>query len=301
MNYLVIDVGGSAIKYALMNDDYEMLEKGKIPTPKASEGATKEDFINAVKELYLKYKDEVEGIAMSLPGLYNKKTKVIQIPGALDYNQNVDILAELKKATTDHVVIENDAKCAALCEVARGALKGTDVGAVCILGTGIGGGITIGNEVFVGAHGFAGEFSYLHTRWNEPFNSFDKAWAMEAGAVGLVCKILAACDEDPKSMDGLKAFELCNSGDKRALGALKEFTDLTARGLYNLQATFDPDKIAIGGGISQQPILLEYIQKSLDEIYKSMPVPIPQVQIVPCQYFNDSNLIGALVKYKETF
>ena len=72
-------------------------------------------------------------------------------------------------------------------------------------------------------------------------------------------------------------------------------------GLFNIQAAVDPEKIAIGGGISQQPILHEYIQKSLDEIYEKMPIPIPRVQIVPCAYFNDSNLIGALANYKKTF
>ena len=49
------------------------------------------------------------------------------------------------------------------------------------------------------------------------------------------------------------------------LKALEEFCDITATGLYNLQAVIDPDKIAIGGGISKQPILLEYLQKSLDK------------------------------------
>ena len=81
----------------------------------------------------------------------------------------------------------------------------------------------------------------------------------------------------------------------------KEFCDTLAMGLFNIQAAVDPEKIAIGGGISQQPILHEYIQKSLDEIYEKMPIPIPRVQIVPCAYFNDSNLIGALANYKKTF
>ena len=79
----------------------------------------------------------------------------MQVPGALEYNQDVDVLEEIKKVTTERVVIENDAKCAAQCEVTYGSLKGTDVGAVCILGTGIGGGMTIGDRVFTGGHGFA--------------------------------------------------------------------------------------------------------------------------------------------------
>ena len=144
MEYLVLDVGGSAIKYALMNDELEFLEKGQVPTPKTS----LEDFKKEIQSLYQKYQERVDGIAMSLPGLINKKTNKMQIPGALLYNQNVDILKELKSVTTNRLTIENDAKCAALCEVVYGSLKDSQVGAVCIIGTGIGGGVTIGDQVF---------------------------------------------------------------------------------------------------------------------------------------------------------
>lgn len=69
MEYLVLDVGGSAIKYALMNDELEFLEKGQVPTPKTS----LEDFKKEIQSLYQKYQERVDGIAMSLPGLINKK------------------------------------------------------------------------------------------------------------------------------------------------------------------------------------------------------------------------------------
>lgn len=294
MNYLVLDVGGSAIKYALMNDELEMLEKGKVPTPKDSLAA----FKNAVKDLYEKYQDQVDGIAMSLPGLINKQTSKVQVPGALLYNQDADILAQLQSVTTKRFAIENDAKCAALCEVEYGSLKGTDVGAVCIIGSGIGGGVTIGDKVFTGVHGFAGEFSYLSTKWDEQ-DGFKGKWGFDSSALKLVKMIGNAVGKE--EIEGPEAFEYCNNGDKRALEALSKFCDIVAMGLFNIQAFVDPDKIAIGGGISQQPILHEYIQKSLDKIYEKMPIPIPQANIVPCAYYNDSNLIGALANYKKIF
>ncbi|KXU49964.1 MAG: ROK family protein [Longibaculum muris] len=296
MEYLVLDVGGSAIKYALMNDELEMLEKGKVPTPK--EGL--EEFKQAVQSIYQKYQERVDGIAMSLPGLINKHTRLVQVPGALEYNLGVDILAELQSVTTNRLTIENDAKCAALCEVEYGSLKGTDVGAVCIIGSGIGGGVTIGDKVFTGTHGFAGEFSYLSTDWTKQVG-FEAKWGFDSSALYLVASIAHAVGEDPKTFDGMKAFEYCNQGDERALTALKAYTDKLVMGLFNIQATVDPDKIAVGGGISQQPILHEYIQKSLDQIYEKMPIPIPRVQIVPCTYYNDSNLVGALANYKKTY
>lgn len=76
MEYLVFDVGGTAIKYALMNDELEMLEKGSVPTPLD----TLENFLEVIKSIYNRY-SSVDGIAMSLPGLYNKKTTKCRYQG----------------------------------------------------------------------------------------------------------------------------------------------------------------------------------------------------------------------------
>lgn len=293
MNYLVFDVGGSAIKYALINDNLEILDRGNVPTPKDTLSAFKQ----VIAEIYQKYADQIEGIAMSLPGLINKQTNRMQIPGALGYNQDVDILKELQEVTIPNFTIENDAKCAALCEVTHGSLQGTNVGAVCIIGTGIGGAVTIGNKVLTGCHGFSGEFSYLPVDWWQNLG-WDERWASKAGTFQLIQMIEEAKGLERNSLDGYRAFELCNQGDKAALEALEKFCDLTASGLFSIQAVVDPDKIAIGGGISKQPILFDYLQRSLDKIYASIDIPIPQVTLVKCKYYNDSNLIGALANYK---
>ena len=101
-------------------------------------------------------------------------------------------------------MIENDAKCAAQCEVTYGSLKGTDVGAVCILGTGSGGGMTIGDRVFTGGHGFASEFSYLSTKWTDK-RGFGSKWGMDGSVLRLVKGIKMAVEaSDP--FDGIKAF-----------------------------------------------------------------------------------------------
>ena len=114
----------------------------------------------------------------------------------------------------------------------------------------------------------------------------------------MIAKELGITKEE---LDGPQAFKYCNEGNQKALKALSEYCDILAMGLWNIQATVDPDKIAIGGGISQQPILIEYINKSLDKFYSKMPIPIPRVNIVNCKYFNDSNLIGALANYKKIY
>ncbi|WP_416326221.1 ROK family protein [[Eubacterium] hominis] len=297
MNYLVFDVGGSSIKFAIVNEEYEILEKGNVITPLNCFKQFKE----AIRAIYIPYREIIDGVAMSLPGMINKKTQKVQIPGYLTYNEGMDVLSELKSVTTDRFTIENDAKCAALCEATIGNLKDTEVGAVCILGSGVGGAITMGDRVLTGAHGFAGEFSYLSSDWKQNAKDFSDKWGLTGSVYTLIKKVAMKKGCDPETMDGVQVFELCNQGDEDALMMLSEYCDMIATGLYNIQATVDPDKIAIGGGISYQPILMEYLQKSLDKIYEAVPFDIPKVQIVNCKYYNDSNILGALANFFKTF
>ena len=69
--------------------------------------------------------------------------------------------------------------------------------------------------------------------------------------------------------------------------------------IYNLQCSFDPELILIGGGVSKQEILLEKIKEKLDEVYAGIPpfFTIPHAVVEACEFFNDSNLIGALYHY----
>ena len=69
--------------------------------------------------------------------------------------------------------------------------------------------------------------------------------------------------------NGKEIFEMANSGDKKVLAGLDKFCNRLAVQIYNLQALFDPEKIAIGGGISAQPLLLELVEKHIEEMYQT--------------------------------
>ena len=74
-------------------------------------------------------------------------------------------------------------------------------------------------------------------------------------------------------------------------------TKQIAAQIVNLQCVIDPQRVAIGGGISAQPLLLEYIRKNVDSFSDNFGNYKPGVQVVPCTFRNDSNLIGALYHY----
>lgn len=287
MKKLVFDVGASAIKYALMDDEAKIYEKGKVKTPQD----TLAHFLLELKTIYQQYQEQIDGIALSVPGTVDSQTGQIYAPGGLAYNENVNLADQLHTFTTLPVKVENDGKSAALAELWKGNLKGHQSGIVLVLGSGIGGGIIQDGKLWKGQHLFAGEFSYI--LGDDP-NSFMDVWAMQASTTALIMETAKRKAMDWQTMDGYQIFDWIKENDPAACEALEAVAKNIAKGIFNLQCILDPEKVLIGGGISQQPSLLEKINTELDKIYRFIPFTIPHAQVETCKYFNDSNLIGAL-------
>ena len=74
--YLVIDAGGTAVKYALMNESAKILERGKFPTPGYVDH-TLEDFLQRLDVVVEKYQKQIEGIAVSMPGMLDSRKRLL--------------------------------------------------------------------------------------------------------------------------------------------------------------------------------------------------------------------------------
>lgn len=300
MKILTIDIGGTFIKYALMNEQMEIHSKGKVPTPTT----TREDLIETIGQIYDDYSD-VNGIAISMPGIIDSDNGYCAMGGALKYNDDFYLRHALYKRCPVHIHIENDAKCAAMAEAAAGSLKDVKDGFVLIFGTMIGGAMIKDHMLHKGKHFSAGEVSYIATiRDGNP--TIETVWGNRCGTPYL-CKLYAEKKGiDINEVDGIRVFTDVNSGDEDAIACLLKFTKEIAVQLFNIQTILDPEKIAIGGGISVQPVFLEFIKNNLKEMYASCPYDVPQAQVVTCKFFNDANLFGALqcfllsYKQKET-
>lgn len=293
MDLLVLDVGGSAIKYALMNECAEFIEKGKVATPKDNI----ENFVDVIGSIYDIYKDRIAGIAMSMPGRIDSEKGHLYTGGALVYNTGKDIVSILQKRCPIPITVENDGKCAAVAEVWKGNLSDCDDAAVVILGTGVGGGIIKDKKLHKGKHFMAGEFSFVIANNNVPPMSYSNFWGCQCGLIGLCMPVAEAKKLKLEEVDGYKVFEYANSGDKEVLNILDDYCFKLVTQLYNLQYIYDPEKIAIGGGISKQDILFEYIQRNIDKYAQSLPCVMAKPQVVRCKFNNDSNLLGALYVY----
>ena len=293
--YLVFDWGGTFLKYALMNEETDILEQGKIPSPTKKD--TREIFFAAIDPIIRKYRDRVSGIAVSAPGIIDGYTGTVRTAGAFPYLSGCALKEELEAKYGLPAAVENDARCAALAEYWKGNLAGCTSGAVMIIGTAIGGGIILDGQLRRGPHFSAGEYSGVCTNILNP--SDDTNYWGSLGAKGLLRMYAEAMETDPAELTGEAFFERVNIGEALALEVLDEYTGRLAWQLFSLNLLLDLDKICIGGGISRQPMLLKSLQRSVEKIKSIHPdlvqgtaLPLPKTDV--CRFFNEANLIGAL-------
>ena len=291
--YYVMDMGGTLVKYALMNENAEIQEQGSF-------AAVTEDldpFLDSLDENIRRYQGQYEGIAVSMPGRIDTARGIAHTGGAFRFFKNDPLQKILEERYKVPVTLANDAKCAAQAEAASGALKDVSSGAVIVIGTAIGGAIVLDHKVYMGSQYAAGEFSYLVTDFDEftkYASSLRGSWAECFSAAVMVRQFALRKNEDPEEYNGIRFFEAYDQGDEDAIELLEEMGRMAAAGIFSIQAVLDLERIAIGGGISARKEVIDVIRKHLEKCYDAPSIPFRFPEIVRCHYGNDANLIGAL-------
>lgn len=290
MDYLSIDVGGTYIKYILVNRAGNLLSVNKIPTPK-----TREAFLVDLFQLIDDVREEIKGIGISLPGKIDIKKGIIYHGGSLAYMHEVGLKALVEEEYGIPCALSNDGKAAALSELWLGNLKEVENGAAVVLGTGIGGGLILNGELFQGSHFQAGELSFLinYQQVEEPENLI--GW--HSSAVRFIkegCKLLGL----PDLNDGQAVFAALEQGQNDELQKMfSDYCQVIARILINLQATLDISRAVIGGGISAQNRLIEEINRQYQLARDKQPLlksSFEPLEILPCHFRSEANLLGAI-------
>lgn len=286
-NYLSIDIGGTNVKYAELNNAANIIEQGKIKT-----SHDKEQFLKNIDQIVEKYvKKEIKGIAFCAPGKI-AHTK-IHFGGALPFLDGIDFAVRYKKYDIPVTVI-NDGKASVLAENWLGSLKDMQNCAAITLGTGVGGGIIVNGKLLNGAHFQAGELSFLQLNMKEP--GFDGFAGGYASAVLMIRNVNEAIENDDET-DGLAAFEAINNGNEKAKKIFDEYCKRIAAIIIDIQAVVDLDAIAIGGGISAQPIVVQGINQAYDKVLADNELirkTFTRPKIVEAKFKNEANLYGAL-------
>ncbi len=299
MKIFTIDIGGSSIKYALLDENLNKFKEGKIKTP-AKWCLHPEDSEYKIEDLYEALDSiickDIDGIAISMPGVIDSENGIALTGGSLVYINNEPLEKNLSDKYHVPVWIGNDAKCAGIAEVGYGVLQDVSDSIAIILGTGVGGCLIKDKKIHNGKRFAAGEVSCLYTGNTYPADT-SEMWACVSGIKGLLHLVQKYLETD-QEFTGEEIFELATQGNEKVLAALDEFSFYIAKQLYNLQVIFDPEKIAIGGGISAQSLLIQKINEQYLKLF--VPVfPVRPVEIVACKFRNDANLIGAYYELRQ--
>ena len=289
MAVLGFDVGGSSVKFAVVDEDGKILRKGNFTTPKSLE-----NFYAEIKKVGedCKKNFKIVGAGFSLPGAVDNESGIIGGSSAIDYIHNFNIKSELKKILSLPVEMENDANCAALGEVWIGSAKDFQDVAFLVIGTGVGGAIVKDKKIHRGKHFHGGEFGYMLV--DEGFEIL--SWT---GATGGMSKKIAEEKNLPKDeMNGKKAFELLEQGDEVAKNAIEKMYMNLARGIYNIQYCFDPEIFVIGGAISERSDFIEKVDEKIKIIIDKVKVAKIIPKVVRCKFGNDANIFGAVYNFK---
>ncbi|EOL46319.1 ROK family protein [Enterococcus caccae] len=293
---LVLDIGGTFIKYGLMTSG-KLEHVQKQVTPKTSDA-----FEKCLKQILNELVEPIDGVSISMPGIINADTGFAIHGGSLEFIRQLDILEFYKSIFHCPVAVENDARCAIIGEMRLGQLQGVNNAIMIVLGTGVGGGLLINGQIVRGAHQSAGELSLVQTNSSMTMTDF---FAVKNSVYSLLKPFAKSINKKTGEVSGELFFEAVKAGNQVADRILHDYCDSLAIQIWNLQTILDPEQIVIGGGISSQPILLDYLKQDLQKILDGLAMsPLTKIispSVVLSSLGNDANLIGAYFNFVQRY
>ena len=280
MNILAIDIGGTMIKYGLVSSDGEILSTDKIET-EAEKGL--ENILNKIDNIFKGYKENNPvGIAVSGTGQINGMIgKVIGGNPIIPNWIGANLVKILEEKYNLPAILENDVNCVALGEKWIGAGKNLSNFICLTIGTGIGGGVILNNQLFRGENFVAGEFGHILIKKGE-FEQFASTTAL----------IRLVKERTGKILNGKEIFDLEKKEIVEYQEVISEWIENLTDGLSSIIYCFNPANIILGGGvIGQGEALINRIKNSL---FKKIGLQFKEkLNIIQAKLGNNAGMIGA--------
>lgn len=306
MYYIGIDLGGTNIKGALVNEAGEILREESCPTRAALGAETVCDGIAAVITALAEGTDAIGGVGIGCPGTVDDASgRVVYAPnlGWRDF----DLRAAVKERTGFALRLGNDANAAALAETLVGCAKGAQSAVIVTLGTGVGGGVVLGGRLLTGCTGAASEPGHMviHSGGEKCACGREGCFEAYASATALIRETKRAMAAQPQSLlhtvakengtvDGRTAFVAAQRGDAAARAVVERYTDDLACGLANLVNIFFPEVIALSGGIAEQgEALLVPLRERVRSLSYASDCAARHTRIERCTLGYRAGVIGA--------
>lgn len=285
MRILAFDIGGTFIKYALCNDNFELTEKNKIPTNAKQGGQV---IIQRIIDIIESY-ENIDRVAISTAGQVDSEHGVVVYStDNIPYYTGMMVKSLIENKTGIPTFVENDVNAAALGEAHFGAAKGESDFICLTLGTGVGGAIFLNNKLYKGSASAAGEIGHMviHAGGRQCTCGGEGCFECYASANALIKAVNKISDEP---LDAFQIFQKENMKRPEIRSEIDKWIDEIIIGLMNLIYIFNPPLIVIGGGIMNEDYIIELIDR---KIYSRLMKSFKNVRIERSQKGNDSALLG---------
>ncbi len=312
MYYIGVDLGGTNIAIGIVDENFNIVVKGKVPT---NAGRPSDEIIADMAKLAAELVekagisfDDIAYAGIAAPG------SVDPVNGVVKYCNNIKMfhypIAEklMSLIPVKKVYLENDANAAALAEAKAGAGKGCDDVVMITLGTGLGGGIVIGGKLYSGFNYCGAEIGHMVIEHNgKPCTCGRKGcWEAYSSATGLINmtkdKLAVTKDtmmhklveENNGKVSGRTAFQAARAGDKAGLEVVEEYISYLACGMVNIVNVFQPQVFCIGGGVcGEGDYLLTPLKEIIDRDQYGSSSHDDKTVVKIAELGNDAGIIGA--------
>ena len=288
-----VDLGGTKIESIVLDSKGIQVFRKRIPSPQGSYIET----VNAITELVLEadnHVHEITRVGIGIPGALSEQTGLVKNANST-WLIGKPLKSDLEYSLKRRIKIENDANCFTISEAVDGAGAQAQIVFGVILGTGVGGGITINANSLRGINLITGEWGHNPLPWtNERELNQNKCYCGKKGCIETFLSGPAVAKNYYKKTGKVLNVEnilaLSEAGDLNAQGIFNEFEIHLAKGLAQIINILDPDIIVIGGGLSNISRLYDNTTNIWDKYIFSDCI---NTKLVPARHGDTSGVRGA--------
>ena len=305
MHAVGIDIGGTKIAGALVDESGQIIREARVATPDAGGDSIVEAVVAIVQELAAG--ESVIGVGVAAAGFIDAEQANILYAPNLSW-RNYPFKAKLEALLSYPVIIENDANAAGWAEFRYGAGRGTKNMTMLTIGTGVGGAVIADSKMLRGGFGIGGELGHIRVvpdgrlcgcGAHGCIEQYGSGTALLRSARELADSAndagarLRRLRDEAGELKGEQVYQAILEGDSGALGLLEDLGSWLGQTIASLSAVLDPEVVVIGGGVSAAgELLLEPIRKAY---LANMPARgfRPELQLKVAEFVNDAGVVGA--------
>lgn len=301
-----IDIGGTKILGALVNQEGEVISQKKVPSPAKDPNQMADVVADLIIGLADQAGSELEAVGVAAAGFIDANQSTVLYAPNLSW-RNEPLRARLEEKTKLAVVIENDANAAGWAEYRFGAGRGSNDMVMLTLGTGVGGAIVSDGQLRRGGFGIAGELGHVRVVRDGASCGCGRKGCVEQYASGTALlraarNLVASGDSSAQMLSelsqggeltGQHVYQALLAGDSAANQLVRELAQYLGEAMGSITAALDPEIYVIGGGLSEAgEILLEPIRSSFESEVPARGFR-PVAKVVAAEFTNQAGVIGA--------